>query len=59
MTIADFCVGGVYVYYFTNDKVAYSKEEWKACLKKHPNFQKYGERFASDKKMKIVLKNRK
>ena len=51
LTIADFCVGGIYTNYVVNPKIDYGPaEKWTEILEKFPNFKAYGERFAAEMK---------
>ena len=45
LTIADFCIGGIYTNFAANPNVSYGGEKWGALLDKFPNFKAYGERF--------------
>ena len=47
LTIADFCVGGIYTNYIGNPNVGFAKEKWEAVLADFPNFKAYGERFVA------------
>ena len=47
LTIADFCIGGMYTNFFANPAVGFAAEKWTAVLEQFPNFKAYGERFVA------------
>ena len=50
ITVADFCVGGLYTNYINNKAVGYAPDRFAALLDKFPNFRAYGERFSAEMK---------
>ena len=47
MTIADYIIGSIYTDRAVNDS-CYGREEWALFLKKFPEFENYGKRFAAE-----------
>ena len=54
LTPADFMIGSLYVDFLGNPNVPYYNAEFKALMKKHPNFCAYGDRFAEENKDHIA-----
>jgi glutathione S-transferase len=45
LTIADFWIGGFYVYTIDNPKISFAKELWSVAADNYPKFKAYGLRF--------------